>query len=153
MAMTQSRRYPSAPVCGVGVVVWRDGGVLLVRRGRPPRAGQWALPGGAQELGETLFEAATREVREETGVRIEPTGIITAIDLIERDETGVVYHYTLVEIAARYVSGEINAGDDAADAGWFTPEAIEGLDTWEQVGRVVALSYGDRHSGAGGKPD
>ena len=65
---------------GVGIVVWRDGKVLLVRRANPPKAGQWALPGGAQELGETLFEAAMREVKEETGITVKPYRIITALE-------------------------------------------------------------------------
>ena len=114
--------------------------LLLVQRGRAPRAGQWALPGGVQELGETLFETATREVLEETGIAIEPLAIITALDLIERDEDGVRYHYTLVEITARYAGGEAMAKDDAADVRWVAPDEIATLDAWEQVGHMVALS-------------
>jgi ADP-ribose pyrophosphatase YjhB (NUDIX family) len=134
------RSYPDRPLVGVGVVVWRDGRVLLVKRARPPCAGQWALPGGAQELGETLFDAARREVLEETALTVEPVSILTAIDLIEFDGDRVRYHYTLVEIAARYVSGEIAAGDDAGAADWFDPDEIAALDAWDQVERMVRLS-------------
>ena len=138
--MTDLREYPSRPVCGVGVVVWNGNRVLLVQRGKPPRAGQWALPGGAQELGETLFEAARREVWEETAVDIEPQQVITAIDLIERDPAGIRFHYTLVEVVARYVGGQAVAADDAAKAAWFDPGEIASLDAWDQVARVVAMS-------------
>ena len=87
-----SRPYPDRPLVGVGVVVMRGGKVLLVRRGKPPREGQWSLPGGAQELGETVFEAGRREVREETGVELRPDRMehLAVVDMIERDEQGAV---------------------------------------------------------------
>ena len=72
----------------VGVVVWKDGEVLLIRRAKPPRSGQWSIPGGAQELGETVRETAVREVREETGLDIAVTDLIEVVDFIERDDTG-----------------------------------------------------------------
>ena len=148
MEAAPGRSYPSRPLVGVGVVVWRGGEVLLVKRGREPRLGQWALPGGAQELGETLFACAIREVLEETGVTIFPQKVVTALDLIEHDAAGGVegdpppvrYHYTLVEIAAEYVSGTPQPGDDAADVAWFRPEQIEALNAWEEVARIVRLS-------------
>src|SRR3712207_2589394 len=82
------REYPDRPWVGVGVIVWRGDQVLLVRRGRPPRAGQWGLPGGAQEVGETLFEAAAREVLEETGLTVRPYAVVTAVDAVNRDDDG-----------------------------------------------------------------
>ncbi len=82
----RAREYPDRPWVGVGVVVWRGDEILLVRRAKPPRVGEWSIPGGAQSLGETVFEAAIREVREETGIAIRPTGIITVVDSILRDE-------------------------------------------------------------------
>ncbi len=124
--------------------------MLLIKRARAPRAGQWALPGGLLELGETLFEAASREVREETSLTVWPYRIITALDLIERDDAGKPrYHYTLVEIAAEYRSGELLAGDDATEAGWFEPDEIARLDAWEQVEKMVRLSEMDQHLPAG----
>jgi ADP-ribose pyrophosphatase YjhB (NUDIX family) len=139
------RLYPDRPMVGVGVVVWRDDRVLLVKRGRAPMAGQWALPGGAQALGETLFEAAIREVREETAIVIRPYRIITALDLIEREGDRIAYHYTLIEIAADFKAGEIVVGDDAADAGWFEPDEIARMDAWDQVEKMVRLSQLDHH--------
>ena len=80
------REYPDRPFVGVGVVVWRDGKVLLVKRGQAPRRGHWSIPGGGQELGETLQEAACREVKEETGINIEVMGLIDVVDSIRQDE-------------------------------------------------------------------
>ena len=80
-----SREYPSRPIAGVGVVVLRDDQVLMIRRGREPRMGQWSIPGGKQELGETWQETAIREVREETGVEIDVLGIVDVVDAIVRD--------------------------------------------------------------------
>src|SRR5690242_2338871 len=95
------REFPARPWVGVGVVVWQGERVLLVRRGKAPRLGQWGIPGGAQHIGETLFEAAAREVWEETGLIVTPQAIITALDAISRDPDGKArYHYTLVEVLA-----------------------------------------------------
>ena len=106
--------YPDRPIVGVGAVVWRGDRVLLIRRGKPPRAGQWSLPGGAQQLGETLREAITREVREETGLELAELRLLTTVDLIEREPDGRVrYHYTLVDFTAEAPAGEPLAGDDA----------------------------------------
>ena len=141
-----SREYPDRPWVGVGVVVWRGDKVLLVRRGKPPRAGQWGLPGGAQDVGETLFEAAAREVIEETGLRVRPYAIITAVDAVNRDEDGRVrFHYTLVEVAAEYAGDEEPvAGDDADAAQWTALSEIERLVEWGETLRVIRLSAEQR---------
>lgn len=134
-----NREYPDRPLVGIGVVVFRADKVLLIRRGKPPRLGQWSLPGGLQELGETVFEAARREVREECGIAIEPKAIIDIVDAITPDDAGRVrYHYTLVEVLAEWRSGEPVAGDDALAAEWFDPGAVAGLGLWAQTLRIVA---------------
>ncbi|MBI1777420.1 MAG: NUDIX hydrolase [Proteobacteria bacterium] len=141
------REYPSRPWVGIGVVVLRRSEVLLVQRGKPPRLGQWGLPGGAQHVGETVFEAASREVLEETGVEIEPKAIVTAIDSISRDEAGRVrYHYTLVEVVADWRAGEAAARDDAAAAKWVTVDAIETLGMWSETVRVIGLAQSLRRT-------
>jgi len=140
-----SRRYPERPFVGVGVVVWRGDEVLLVRRGRPPRQGQWALPGGLQKLGESVFETARREVAEETGLTVETTGLVDVVDSITRDAEGrVEYHYTLVDVAAEWRAGEARAQDDAAAVAWTRPDDLDRFALWRETERVIALSAKQR---------
>ncbi len=133
-----SRAYPDRPLVGVGVVVWRGEQVLLVKRGRAPRKGEWGLPGGGQELGETVREAAIREVLEETGLTVRADQIITVVDSVSHDAEGrVEYHYTLVEIAAEYVEGEARAADDVDAVRWAYLDDINHLVSWEETRRVI----------------
>jgi ADP-ribose pyrophosphatase YjhB (NUDIX family) len=146
-----TRLYPERPVVGVGAVVWRGGQVLLVRRGRPPKAGQWSLPGGGQHVGETLAEAVAREVREETGLGLREVRLLTTIDLIDRDADGRVrYHYTLVDFTAEAAPGEAAAGDDADAVAWFGLDALPGLGLWAETLRVIGLAAADRQRPGGG---
>jgi 8-oxo-dGTP diphosphatase len=136
-----SREYPTRPVIGVGIVVWHGDRVLLVQRARPPRQGQWSLPGGAQQLGETVAEAARREVREEAGTGVELGQIVATIDLIEREaDDRVRYHYTLIDFVAEASEAELRAGDDAADARWFGLDELEALGLWSETLRVIRLA-------------
>ncbi len=140
-----SREYPAQPVVGVGAVVWRDGKVLLVRRGKPPRAGHWSLPGGRLELGETVSEAARREVFEETGLTVDVLGLVTTVDLIERDDDGRVrFHYVLVDVSAAWLAGDAVAGDDAAETAWVTLEDLATMDVWSETERVIRLAAAQR---------
>lgn len=135
------RDYPDRPVVGVGAVVWRGDRLLLIRRGRPPRLGQWSLPGGGQQLGETLSEAVAREVREETSLELASIRLITTVDLIERDQEGrVQFHYTLIDFTAEAEAGEPIAGDDAVDVAWFRPDQLEGLGLWTETLRIIGLA-------------
>ena len=135
------RDYPERPFVGIGCVVWRGDEVLLVQRDKPPDQGEWGLPGGAQELGETVFEAAAREVLEETGVVAEPLGLITVLDMIRYDAASAIeFHYTIIEIAARHVSGAVVAGDDVTDARFVPVDEVRRLAVWDEVERVVRLS-------------
>jgi 8-oxo-dGTP diphosphatase len=130
---------PTSPKVGVGVVVWRGKQVLLIRRGKQPGYGQWSLPGGSQELGETLFEAAAREVMEETGVTVAPLGILTAVDNIVRGDDGAVqFHYTIIDVAADWVAGEPVASDDAMDAKWADEAEWNRLIEWPILRQVLA---------------
>jgi 8-oxo-dGTP diphosphatase len=119
--MANSREYPTRPICAVGAIVRKDDALLLIRRGNPPRRGDWGIPGGAVEIGETWRDAARREVREECGIEIEVGDVVDAIDIIERDDAGrVQYHYAIVDFAATYISGELRASSDALDARWVS---------------------------------
>ena len=132
------RRYPERPYVGVGVVVLRRDQVLLAQRGKQPRRGQWSLPGGMQEVGETLHEAARREVMEETGVEIEIVGLIDVIDTIRRDADGrVELHYTLIDYAALWRGGEARAGDDAMGVKWVPVADVPSLGLWSETVRVI----------------
>lgn len=122
------RARPTAPVPAVGAVVVHGGAVLLVRRGRAPSRGMWAVPGGRVELGETLAEAAEREVREETGVRVRAGEPVWSFDSVVRDAEGrVAFHYVIVDLLADYVAGEPRAGDDALAARWARPQDFPGM--------------------------
>jgi 8-oxo-dGTP diphosphatase len=136
---------PDRPVVGVGAVVWRGEQVLLVRRGRPPRLHQWSLPGGKQQLGETLAEAVAREVREETGLELTHVRLVTTVDLIERElDDSIRYHYTLVDFTAEAGPGEAVAGDDAAEVAWFDLDGLAELGMWAETLRVIELAAGLR---------
>ena len=127
---------------GVGVVVIKDDTVLLIRRGTPPKLGQWSLPGGKQEWGETVRETALREVREETGLEIELVDLIGVFDGIGRDAEGdVAYHYTLVDFVARWTAGEPVAGDDATAVEWFAHGRIRSLGIWTETVRAIDLGF------------
>jgi ADP-ribose pyrophosphatase YjhB (NUDIX family) len=135
------RHYPTRPVVGVGVVIWREDKVLLVKRRHAPRKGEWGLPGGMQLLGETIMAAAVREAREETGLDITPLGIVTALDALVRDKKGgFEYHYTIIEVVAESRNGQAVAQDDAEDVRWAALDEIEKLCAWPEVSRVVRLS-------------
>jgi ADP-ribose pyrophosphatase len=122
------REYPDRPVVGVGAVVIRDGRILLVQRGVAPSKGLWAIPGGSLDLGETLQEAAEREILEETGVTIRAREPIYAFDFFERAEDGRIrFHFVIVDVAADYVSGEAKGADDALDARWLAPAELDHL--------------------------
>jgi 8-oxo-dGTP diphosphatase len=140
-AKIMPREYPEYPVIGVGVVIWRDDRVLLIRRGQAPREQEWSLPGGRQELGETVAEAAQREAREETGLEIVVRDMVAVVDLIERDpDQRVQFHYTLIDVLAEWQAGEAVAADDAAAVAWATIEELPEYALWSETERVIQLS-------------
>jgi ADP-ribose pyrophosphatase YjhB (NUDIX family) len=140
--------YPNRPLIGVGVVVFKDDRVLLIRRGKPPREGQWSLPGGRQRLGERVAQAAAREVAEEAGIEIDVGGLVDVVDSITRDAAGAVeYHYTLVDVVAEWRGGEAVAGHDAAEVAWADPGDLASYDLWQETERIIALAVAKRGNG------
>ena len=125
------------PVPAVGVVCLRGQEVLLIRRGTPPRQGEWSLPGGRIEAGERAVDAALRELREETGVEAEITGLIDVVDGLF-PEAG--HHYVLIDYAARWVSGEPIAGDDAMEARFVALDQVATLIDWSETRRIIRMA-------------
>jgi ADP-ribose pyrophosphatase len=138
-----SGQYPSVPGVAVGAVVFHQGCVLLVRRGKPPAEGQWAIPGGRVELGESLQRAAEREVREETAVVIRCGEPCYTFDVVHRDQDGRVrFHYVIVDLLAEYVSGSPQPGDDASEARWISAAELEGLALSAATRQLLAQRFG-----------
>jgi|SRR5208337_2057150 len=136
------REYPETPCVGVGAVIIQEGRVLLVKRGHPPLAGEWSIPGGVLEVGETLRKAAVREALEETGLVVEPQDLLGVFDRIVRDPAGKVrYHYVLIDFLCRQVGGELCAASDAAEARWFHREELEGLGLPSDTAEVIRLGF------------
>lgn len=120
-----TREYPSAPIVGAGAVVIHESRVLLIRRGHEPMKGQWLLPGGALEVGETLLEGVQREVKEETGLEVLPVALIEVVDRISRDIEGrVQFHYVLMDYLCRVTGGELCCATDAVDVRWASRDEL-----------------------------
>lgn len=135
--------HPLRPQVAVGAVVFKDNKVLLVLRGKPPAERQWAIPGGSVELGETLQEAAEREIKEETGITIQAGDPVYTFDVIDRDDDGRVrFHYVIVDLTADYVRGEIRAGDDAVDARWVSSKDIREHNMSLATQKLLKQCYG-----------
>jgi 8-oxo-dGTP diphosphatase len=135
--------YPGAPRVAVGAVVFKESKILLVLRSKPPAENQWSIPGGCVELGETLQEAAEREILEETGIFIRAGEPVYTFDVIERDDSGRIrFHYVIIDLAADYISGEVKAGDDAADASWVSSKDINTRKVSAATRKLLKECYG-----------
>jgi 8-oxo-dGTP diphosphatase len=121
------REYPEAPIVGVGAVVIDGTKVLLVRRGQEPLKGEWSLPGGALELGETLQQGVVREVLEETGLIVVPGGIIEILDRITPDEASgrIRYHYVLIDFVCHVSGGALCSASDAEEVRWVERDQLQ----------------------------
>jgi 8-oxo-dGTP diphosphatase len=141
--VTAQRRYPAAPLVGVGAVVFNAAGqVLLVQRGRPPRQGQWGLPGGLLDLGERLVDGVQREIREECGIEIAVVDLVAAFEPIHWDAEGVVeYHYVVLDYWAHHVSGLPVAQDDAAALAWADVATLEPYQLMADTYGVIMKAY------------
>ena len=136
-----ARIYPTRPYLAVSAAIFRDGRVLIVRRGRPPAHGLYTLPGGGVELGETLEEAIIREVREETGLAITPLALVGFREAIARDAAGrVERHFVILPFAARWIGGEIALSEGLAEAHFRKPDELAGLKTTEGLAEIVGAA-------------
>lgn len=132
------REYPDNPFIGVGAVIVQNNHVLLIRRGTPPLLGEWSLPGGVLECGETLRDAVAREAREETGLLVETGEMLGVYErIIPGDDGRVRYHFVLLDFLCRATGGELKAGSDAADVRWFAREELPALNLAFDANEVV----------------
>lgn len=135
------REYPTRPFVGIGIVVIKGDHVLLCRRGKPPNIGTWTLPGGAQDLGETCEDAARRELMEETALSVGALHFCAHVDVVRRDDDERVrFHYTILDFAARWESGEPLAGSDVSEVRWAPMDALEPYALWSEAHRVIAIA-------------
>jgi 8-oxo-dGTP diphosphatase len=141
-----TREYPPCPIVGVGGVVVQDGRALIVKRAHEPRKGEWSLPGGIVELGETLVDAVRREIREETGLEVAVGDVVEVFDRIHRDGTSVSsvssvariqYHFVIVDYLCRPTGGTLRAADDADDVAWVASDDLERYGVNEFAARVI----------------
>lgn len=131
------------PTPAVGIVCIRGEEVLLIRRGTPPKQGEWSIPGGRIEPGERAKDAALRELKEETGVDAEIEGLIDVVDAVFQNRAGdlITRHYVLIDYVAKWRVGEPVAGDDAAEARFFHQSALGSLELWSETQRIIAAGF------------
>ena len=136
--VNNGRKYPERPYVGVGAVIVHDGRVVLVKRRYDPLAGQWSIPGGAVEIGETLEACVAREMLEETGFEVEVGPVIEVLDRITHDdENRVLYHFVLVDYLCWPIGGELRAGTDVAEAVLAEPNELADYNLTEKAVAVI----------------
>ena len=136
------REYPDRPIVGVGAVIVDQGRVLLSRRGSPPLQGQWSLPGGVVELGETLRTAVERESLEETGLIVEALEVLEVFDRIIPGSDGrTQFHYVLVDFLCSVKGGDLRAGDDVSEVAWAREEELGTFKLEKPALQVIAKAF------------
>ena len=132
-----AREYPTAPVVGVGAVVVRNGKALIVKRAHEPRKGEWSLPGGHVELGESLVDATRREIKEETGLEVEIGPVVEVFDRIHRLDGRVRYHFVIVDFLCKCTGGALCAADDAEAVAWVSGDELEAYGVNRHAAAVI----------------
>lgn len=141
--MTNWREYPERPVVGVGGVVIANGRALLIKRGHPPLQGEWSIPGGTLELGETLLEGVERELFEETSVRVRVVELIEVFERVFRDDGGrAQYHFVILDYLCEMAGGEPRAGSDVTDVAWVAEGDLERYSLTSTATRVIRRAFG-----------
>ena len=136
------REYPDQPLVGVGSIIIEQDRVLLVKRGHAPLAGEWSIPGGVLEVGETLRQAAAREVMEETGLSVDVADLLGVYDRILRDaDERTLYHYVLVDFLCHRIAGNVHPSGDAAEVLWFNRTELKGLGLAVDTAEVIRLGF------------
>lgn len=139
------RRYPKHPLLGVGALIFEGSRILMAQRGKPPLMGQWSLPGGLVETGESVESAVRREVLEETGLEVKPLGVLEIFERIMRDAGGAPeYHYVLLDYICRVTGGTLSAGDDACRVEWFERRDLKELHITEGTLAVIERGFRNR---------
>jgi 8-oxo-dGTP diphosphatase len=136
--VSDTRKYPERPYIGIGAVIVHEGRVVLVKRRFEPLAGQWSIPGGAVEVGETLEACVAREMAEETGFVVQVGPVVEVLDRITRDEEGrVLYHFVLIDYLCWPIGGELQAGSDVAEAVLAEPSELPQYELTEKAQSVI----------------
>ncbi len=140
--MTARREYPSQPIVGVGGVIISNGRALLIKRGSPPLEGQWSIPGGLLEIGETLIEGVRRELREETGMEARPLELIEVFERIELDGSGRArYHYVVLDYLCEATGAEPRSGSDVTHVAWARPGELGQYSLSSTATRVIMKAF------------
>ena len=140
------REYPQQPLVGVGAIIVENGRVLLIKRAKAPLLGEWSIPGGMLELGETIRQGAEREALEETGLEVRATDLLGVFDRIvpanqSADDKRTLYHYVLIDFLCHRISGEVLAAGDASDAAWFSPAEVAALRLPAETAEVICSGF------------
>jgi len=148
--VTHRRENPDRPVVGVGGVVISDGRALLIRRGSPPMVGQWSIPGGMLEVGETLTEGVRREIAEETGLEVRVLDLIEVFERVERDAKGrPKYHYVILDYLCEVAGGHLRVGSDVTEVAWAAPDELTKYSLTPTATRVFQKGFAMARDRAG----
>lgn len=140
--MTVRREYPERPIVGVGGVVIHNERALLIRRGRAPLEGEWSIPGGMLEIGETLLEGVQRELLEETAIEVKVLDLIEVFERVTRDEAGQLkYHFVILDYLCEAVRGDAQAGSDVTDVAWARESELSGYSLTSTATRVIQKAF------------